>query len=173
MNLFIIVQKSRSSPPLRTSLRRMSTDPVYPSTSGGGTTDTTNNDNDNSNPSVSEAAYIAAASVACNEEFRASVSSRNMAAKSVSSRRSLMLNSPVHYNLEGETTTETTDDLQEAWKELTSGGSGKESYATSAIQASINGFCMEHVMMMYTCSHFHSVGQDYSVYSGRFLSQIC
>ena len=37
-------------------------------------------------------------------------------------------------------TTETSDDLQQAWKELTNGGNDKESYATSTIQVSTNTF---------------------------------
>jgi hypothetical protein len=133
-SLFKNQQELLITTPRRTTLRRMSTDPVYPTTTiaGNGTTDT----NNVNGPSVVEAAYVAAASVACNEEFRASTSSRNLAAKSVSSRKSqLWKNSP-----ERQTNTETSDDLQEAWKELTNGANDKESYATSAIQVSTNKY---------------------------------
>jgi len=103
---------------------------MHPSNNyGNGTTDT----NNVNGPSVVEAAYVAAASVACNEEFRASTSSRNLAAISVSGRKSqLWNNSP-----ERQTNTETSDDLREAWKELTNGANDKELYATSAIQDKI------------------------------------
>jgi hypothetical protein len=120
-----------TTPSRRTSLRRMSTDPVYPTTisAGNGTTDT----NSVNGPSIVEAAYVAAASVACNEEFRAPTSSRNLAAKSVSSRKSQLWNT----NSPERQTTETSDDLQQAWKELTNGANDKESYATTAIQDKI------------------------------------
>jgi hypothetical protein len=158
-----------STTPRRTSLRRMSTDPVYPTTTGAGngTTDT----NSVNGPSIVEAAYVAAASVACNEEFRASTSSRNLAAKSVSSRKSQLWNT----NSPERQTTETSDDLQQAWKELTNGANDKESYATTAIQVSTNTYVdlAVKICLFYTCSYFISfTGQDSSLYSGRFLGQV-
>jgi len=110
--------------PLRKSLRRMSTDPIYA---------TTPHQEQSGSPSGTEAAYVAAATVASNDEFRASVSARNLAAISVASRRSRLMSSPVP--LEGEET-EISADLQQAWNELQKGGSDQESYATSAIEVS-------------------------------------
>lgn len=112
--------------PLRASLRRMSSDPIpihhheEGSPSGSGT----------------EAAYVAAAAVASNDEFRASISSRNMAADSVARRQSLMMSSPPMALEDGHDETDLAADLQQAWNELQNGGTSNESYATSAIQVS-------------------------------------
>ena len=112
--------------PLRKSLRRMSTDPLYSSTPherDGGTI----------GPSGTEAAYIAAAAVASDDDVRSSVSSRNLAASSVACRQSLMSSSPLPVDGKG---CEIKKDLQDAWTELQKGGSDKQSYATSAIVVS-------------------------------------
>lgn len=134
--------------PLRASLRRMSTDPIYPTAAAHETTTTTTSPS-TSSPSGQEAAYVAAAAVASNEELRTSVSSRNMAAESVAKRHSMLLSSPAR--LQGDEK-EIGANLQQAWNELQGSVMDAKSNATSAIQVRDLSFCFYSLILLF--SHY-------------------